>query len=522
MLFRFFSIVMAVAAVGSVIGTAASVQADRPNILLITADDLNWDSPGCFGGTTPDVTPNIDRLAREGMRFWHAHVSIAVCTPSRSVMLTGCYPQRCGVEGFQPIRASMPTLPAVLAQAGYLCGTVGKPLGQQETFHWSVTYRSPLVGGEGRPGRDPGVYRKFAGAFFEMAKQAQQPFFLMASSHDPHRPFASSEREKKYLKSKRFDGVSPSRVYSAEEVEVPGFLPSLPEIRREVAQYYSSVRRLDDTVGAILQALRDSGLEKNTLVIFMSDHGMAFPFAKTNCYMHSTRTPLIVRWPDRLQPGAQDKQHMIAGIDLMPTILEVTGVEEPAGMDGRSFLPLLLGQNQSGRDKVFTQFNHIHGRHPYPMRCVQTKNFIYIFNPWSQLRQTVGQQLQQESPRAYRAEPLSGLTYAAMKQAAPVNPEIAARCRMLQYRIVEEFYDLKQDPNCLENVIDESRYSTEVDQLRDDLRLWMQQVDDSALKALDQRHSPEALEKFMQEYLTRVACEIEALKEYEEKTGYHF
>ena len=102
---------------------------------------MNWDSPGCFGGAAPDITPHIDRLATEGIRFEHAYVNIAVCTPSRSVMLTGLYPHNSGAEGFQRIRSGTPTLPAILTEAGYLCGTVGKPLRQQDVFHWSVNYR---------------------------------------------------------------------------------------------------------------------------------------------------------------------------------------------------------------------------------------------------------------------------------------------------------------------------------------------------------------------------------------------
>ena len=106
----------------------------RPNILWLVADDMNWDSPGCFGGVAEGVTPHLDQLAEEGMQFWQAYVNISICTPSRSVMLTGLYPQNNGAEGFQRIRPGTPTLPALLNEAGFLCGTIGKPLTQQELF----------------------------------------------------------------------------------------------------------------------------------------------------------------------------------------------------------------------------------------------------------------------------------------------------------------------------------------------------------------------------------------------------
>ena len=120
------------------------------------------------------------------MRFNHAYVNVSICTPSRSVMLTGLYAQNNGVEGFQRIKPGTPTLPALLNEAGYLCGIIGKPLRQQELFRWSVTYRWQGTGDENRWGRDPAIFRRFAKKFFAMARNSNQPFFLMANSHDPH------------------------------------------------------------------------------------------------------------------------------------------------------------------------------------------------------------------------------------------------------------------------------------------------------------------------------------------------
>jgi N-sulfoglucosamine sulfohydrolase len=179
-------------------------------------------------------------------------------------------------------------------------------------------------------------------------------------------------------------------------------------------------------------------------------------------------------------------------------------------MDGRSFVPLLQGTKQAGWDQVFTQFNHIHGKNPYPMRCVQNARFGYIFNPWS------------NGQRKYFAEPLIGLTYPAMKEAARTDEGIARRVKMLEYRTVEEFYDYQQDPDALHNLIDEPQLQGEIDQLRGALRLWMEQHHDPALSALEGRQNPAALEEFMTEYSARAASEIEELRAYELKTGYEF
>ena len=482
----------------------------RPNVLLIVADDMNWDSPSSFGGLD-GLTPNIDRLADGGMRFWHAHVNVAVCTPSRSVMLTGLYPQNSGVEGFQQIRPGTPTLSGVLSQVGYLTGTIGKPLGQQEVFRWGVTYRWQGAGDEDMWGRDPAIYRSFTKSFLSTARESGQPFFLMASAHDPHRPFAKSELERLRFGKQNYERAEPSRTYRPDEVNVPGFLPDLPQVRREVADYFSSVRRFDDTVGAILSELRLAGFEQDTIVVFLSDHGMAFPFAKTNCYPQSTRTPLIVRWPGRVEPRSVDREHMVSTIDLAPTILEAVGVRSSeAKFDGRSFLPVLGGRKQDGRDVVFTQFNHIHGRNPYPMRAVLTKSMAYIFNPWSDGR------------REYRAEPLNGLTFRAMQEAAADDEAIAARVGHLQFRSVEELYDRTADPHSLRNVLNEADYQSRLDDLRRRLRRWMVETNDSATQALDQRNSAAALADFMESYSARARREMKERGVYEEATGYRF
>ena len=477
---------------------------------MIVADDMNWDTPGCFGGAAPEITPNIDRLAAEGMLFRHAYVNASVCTPSRSVLLSGLYPSNNGAEGFQRIRPGTPTLPAELNKAGYLCGIIGKPLRQQELFRWSVTYRWPGVGDEDLWGRDPAVYRRFAKDFFAMAQTSNQPLFLMANSHDPHRPFAGGRANRPHQQR-----APSSRTYRADEVRVPGFLPDLPGVRQELADYATSARRLDDMVGVVLDELAKARLAQDTIVIFLSDNGMPFPGAKFNTYPDSVRTPLIVRWPGTVEKKTIDREHMVSAVDLMPTILEAAGLPLVTS-DGQSFLPLLRGESQADRDHVFAQFDHIHGDDALPMRSVLTREFAYVFNPWSN-----GQR---------RFARLGNATFASMREAAKSDPNLAARIRQLEYRSVEEFYNLQSDPSCLVNLMEGdqkqqapgAQYGKIVDELRAKLREWMVLVKDPALHAFDHRDKPEALDEFILDYRTRAAKEVEALKSYEEKHGYRF
>ena len=459
--------------------------AKHVNILLITADDLNCDSVGVYGCKTPDITPNIDRLAARGVRFEHAHVTIAVCQPCRGVLTTGRYPHRSGIEGFQklPAGSEIPLVTEKLRAGGYLNGILGKVghSSPRASFKWDMNYDMRDLG----KGRDPKLYAKYAKEFFLRAKTEGKPFYLMANSHDPHRPFSGSDQEAGMRRGGKI--TPPSRTYKPGEIDVPGFLPDIPQVRREIAEYYSSARRCDDTVGALLKALDESGLAESTLVMFISDHGMALPFAKTNCYLHSTRTPWIVRWPGVIKGPKVDKTHFISGIDFMPTVLDAAGLPKVRGLDGVSFLKILKGGKQGGRDKVFTQFHQTAARKRFPMRTVQNKRFGYIFNPWS------------DGKTVFKNESQSGRSFKAMRAAAGGDQEIAARVKLFQYRVVEEFYDFEKDPDALNNLIDNPEYKQQVDKMRAELLKWMIATGDAAREAFVKRDSPEALAKFMAE-----------------------
>lgn len=457
----------------------------RPNILLITADDMNWDAVGAYGCPVAGTTPHLDGLASEGVRFEHGHVTIAVCQPSRSAMMTGRYPHRSGGEGFFRLRLpGVPILPDLLRGAGYAVGILGKlpHSTPYADFVWDLERDMPDLGA----GRNPAIYQREARAFIDGAIGSGKPFFLMANSHDPHRPFYGNDKPEWY-ESTTPPAMAPSKVFAPEEVTVPGFLHDLPEVRLEIAEYYNSVRRCDDTVGGILSTLDEAGATENTLVIFLSDNGMAFPFAKTNCYLNSTRTPFVVRWPAQVRKGTVDREHFVSGIDIMPTILEAAGVRIPDGVDGASFIHVLKGEPDDSRSVCFTQFHQTAGRRNYPMRCVQTRRFGYIFNPWS------------DGKREFINESQSGRTWAAMQNAAEEDPTIAARVELFEKRVPEEFYDFESDPDGLHNLIDDPVYADEVQGIRSELESWMEQTDDPALAAFRDRGSRAALDRLMEE-----------------------
>jgi N-sulfoglucosamine sulfohydrolase len=445
------------------------------NVLFFTADDLHRDSLGCFGGKVPGLTPNLDVFASQGMRFEYAHVNVAICQPSRGVLATGRYGHNSGVLGFMHTDRDIPTIMQTLREAGYLTGVLGKVNHStpKSDYAWDFVHDQKELGN----GRDPEIYYRYCKEFLARCRREDKPFYFMVNSHDPHRPY--------HIPGKPIKGAKePSKTYRPDEVSVPGFVPDLPGVRGELSCYLNSTRRLDDTFGKTMQALKESGFEDNTLVMFLSDNGIAIPFAKCNTYLASTRTPWIVRWPGVVKQGAVDKEHFISGIDFFPTVCEAIGLPIPTGLDGSSFLALLKDKRQSGRDKVYTQIDMKAGGDAVPMRCVQDKRFGYIFNPWS------------DGKFWYRNNN-EGLTMKAMVEAAANDSYVARRVDMFRYRALEEFYDLKNDPDCIHNLIDQPDYQDEINSMRNQLCDWMKQTHDLLLPAFENRNSPEKLKSIL-------------------------
>lgn len=458
------------------------------NVLFITLDDMNRDSVGAYGAKVPETTPHMDALARQGLRFEHGHVTIAICQPTRAVWMTGRYPHNSGALGFTKIKPDVPTLPETLRKQGFLTGILGKTEHVTPSRPDAFAYRRGRY--EMSNGRSQELYGRFTAEFLGQVKKEKKPFFLMVNAHDPHRPFddrkPAAERKldpdasdpEKPDKGKnagkggnrkrrpRGDYPAPSRIYQPEEIVVPGFLPDLPPIREEIARYYSSVRRADDVVGRVLAELDEAGFAENTLVMLKSDHGIPVPFAKTNVWRHSTLTPWLVRWPGVVKPGVHETEHLVAGVDFAPTILDALGLPPMKGMDGRSFLPVLKGQKQKGRDHVYTHINTIASGRSYAMRSLQGKRYGLIWNGWSNGETT------------FRNESMSGLTWKALAKAAETDPKLAARTKHYLYRTPFEFYDYEKDPDALRNLIDDPAHAETIAAYRKKLGDLMKRTGD--------------------------------------------
>lgn len=403
--------------------------------------------------------------------------------PGRNVMWSGCYPHNNRVEGFYQVKdPPRRHLVDFMKSAGYFTAIRGKTRHSTpySPYAWDAVLDTD-ADGKAYHIKDPRSYGESTGRGIAQARAAGKPFCLVVNVSDPHKPFYSQQRGNRTF----VDPHRPTRVFTPDEVPVPGFLFDDPVVRKELSLYYSSVRRADDCVGEILKALKQSGEEDQTVVIFLSDHGMPLPFAKTQLYHHSTHTPLAIRWPGVTTAGQQDTQHMVSAVDLLPTILEIAGVKEHDAMDGRSFAAVVRGEVQQQREFVVKEYNENAAATREPMRAVQTKRYLYIYNPWS------------NGERVFRTATTGTQTYRRLAELAESNQDLAARLAMYRHRVVEEFYDVKEDPDCLINLVDSPRHQKLVQQQRSRLLSWMESSKDGMLAIYRDRENVEMREAYV-------------------------
>ena len=453
-----------------------------PNLILLTVDDMSCDSVGVYGCKLKGTSPRMDRLASQSIRFEHAHVTVGNCMPCRNVMFSGLYSHNNKVEGFYQVKdPGWPHMADLIKEAGYYVAIRGKVShsAPYQPYAWDEDLTNLPDGGKAHL-KDANSYGESTARGIANAKKAGKPFFLSVNISDPHKPFWSQVRGGKE------DPHVPSRIFKANEVPVPGFLFDDPKVREELALYYSSVRRADDCVGAVLDALEKSGQANNTMVVFLSDHGMPLPFAKTQLYHHSTRTPLMIRHPQLVRPGTVDKRHMVSVVDLLPTILDALGIASPKRLDGRSFFPLLKGEKQDGRTYVIKEYNENAGRSRDPMRAVQTKKYLYLFNPWS------------NGERVFATATNGTMTCKRMIELAKTDGKLAARLDLYRHRVPEELYQVDQDPDCLINLIAHPGHQDELKKLRSILTKWMVKSEDPLIEPFRKREDAAFVEAYVQ------------------------
>lgn len=437
----------------------------RPNIVLIVSDDHGLDAVGCYGNPVIK-TPNLDGLAREGVRFTNAFCTTASCSASRSVILTGMYNHANGQYGHQHSYhhfisfPNIKSLPVLLTEAGYRTGRIGKyHVAPEEVYKFDVAMRANS--------RSPVEMAENCRAFIDA--DDNRPFFLYFCTSDPHRGGGRIEDlpEKPDRFGNRPQGYPGVKEvsYKTEDVIVPPFLPDTQECRAELAQYYQSVSRVDHGVGKLLAVLKEAGKYDNTVVIYISDNGVAFPGAKTTLYEPGMKLPCIVRSPGSKKKGITCDA-LINYADLAPTILDFAGGRPgSAEFQGRSFKSVLEAEHPEGWDVTFASHTFHEITMYYPMRVVRRRRYKLIWNIAHGLDYPFASDLWAAS--TWQATLRRGDKYYGKRT---VDAYL--------HRPKFELYDLETDPHEVRNLADNPKYAKVLGELKEQLKEFQKRTKD--------------------------------------------
>lgn len=351
----------------------------KPNIVLIVSDDHGMDALGCYGNPVIK-TPAIDALAADGMRFTNAFCTSASCSASRSVLLTGKFNHATGHYGHEHAYHHFSTfeneksLTHYLEKGGYRTARVGKyHLAPESVYHFQHVFRAS--------DRNP---VQMANVCEEFINEDPAPFFLYYCTSDPHRARTFEDRPLRpnsfgNLENDYYPGVIEQK-YSPEEVIVPPFLPDTDECRAELAQYYQSVSRVDQGVGRLVEMLKEAGVYDNSVIIYISDNGIAFPGAKTTLYEPGMNLPCVVKLPGQ-KDASEIRENMFSWVDMTPTLLDLAGLyPEENSFQGRSLRKELQDPAAAGAGEVYASHTFHEVTMYYPMRVIREKKYKFIYN----------------------------------------------------------------------------------------------------------------------------------------------
>ncbi len=421
-------VLLALTIVGCAGEEASTAQAEdrRPNLLLLVSDDQGT-VLGCYG--TPGVqTPELDALAASGTRFTRAYAPSAVCTPSRSSIYTGLMPAQHGATGFQEVKEGVTLWAEHFARAGYRTGLIGKigakPV-KRFTFDFIARSDKDDVDARSLP-----WHVKELDAFLEA--DDGRPWVLVVNFRDSHFPFPTDGAPY---------GAGAVEPHAAASVTIPGTLLDAPEVRAEVARFYDGLRRMDATVGAMVERLGERDEGANTVGMFTSDNGPPFPFAKTTLYEAGIHMPLLA-WGTGVEAGAT-RDEFVSLVDVLPTFLDFAGDSGGGAFDGRSMAALLRAGAEPTppwRTAIFATHDAHRVEPDIPSRSVRFDDWKYI-RTWPEGRLFANLVMHNSG------------TWRAMVAAADGGDEaVAARLTRFVQRPEEELFDLAADPFELNNL----------------------------------------------------------------------
>lgn len=421
--------------------------ANRPNILWISCEDL---SPHfSFYGDSTIATPNIDRIAREGITYDNVFATAGVCAPSRCAIITGVnqvsagghnmrtlnttFPERTGLPKSYSIvpPAEIKAFPEFLRARGYYCTNNVKT---------DYQFEEP-----------PTVWDESSATAHWRNRKADQPFFSVFN-------YMITHESQVWLRKDKPLHVDPSKI------SVPPYYPDTRTVRQDMARFFSNVIDMDSLVGNLLQQLETDGLLKNTIIFFWSDHGDGLPFSKRELYDRGIKVPLVIRFPGKIKAGTREDQ-LISTIDLAPTVLSLAGIPAPGYMQGRAFLGTYKSKKPhpyiyAARDRMDSEYDRV--------RVVRDKKYKYIrnFHPelpgYQQIEFRLQQDMMKEILELKDKRQLDSIQMAWFKSPRPT----------------EEFYDLQNDPYELNNLARDPAWQSHLLKFRGEMDSWIKKVND--------------------------------------------
>lgn len=473
LMFRLFLFVLAFSLI---LGTSPAD--DRPNIIWIIPDDMSAN----FGtyGETAIKTPNVDKLADDGVKFTNAYVTAPVCSTCRSAFITGMYQTSIGAHhhrsGQGELKIKLPKnvklVPKLFQEAGYHTAISGWPmngkLGKTDyNFEW-----------------DRGVYD---GADWADRKEGQ-PFFMQFQTRGG-KLRGSNAAEWEQSQSATEEEMGSRTPDSA--VTLPPYYPEHPDIVRDRAAYLDSVRMTDHMVGKIIERLEAEGIRDNTLILFMTDHGISHARGKQFLYDEGLHVPLIISGPGIA--AGQVREDVVEHIDIAALSLAAAGIEIPKNMQARD----ILADGYKSRDVVFAARDRCDETVDH-IRSARSKEFKYIRNflperPYLQ-------------PNAYKDAKSILIALREYNEAGKLND--AQKLILRETRPEEELYDMSADPNELRNLADDPSHARKLEEMREHLNVWMDETNDLGRVP----EAPEMYDSDMEVYLKRLKKKPEQLQ----------
>jgi len=439
----------------------AAAAADKPHIVMFLSDDHGVEFAGCYGNRVIK-TPHLDALAAEGMRCMSTYAASPTCSPSRAALYTGLYPARNGtMRNHTDSKPTLHSLPTYLKALGYRVVIVNKAdVRPKSVFDFEyVNATLPKNPNQRRIYRSEGLDTAAVGRFLTAHARDRpgQPLCLILGESSPHVVW---ER---------------NTTYDPAKLPVPPCMVDTPKTRLGLANYYQDITTMDRRLGEVLKLLEKHGYASNTIFIYTSDQGSEWPRCKWTVYATGIRVPFLIRWPGKV-PAGSICDAMFSLVDVTPTLIDVAGGRQPADLDGRSFLPVILGKSKEFRDKIYATHTGDGEMNQFPQRCVRNRRYSYILNLRPDVVWTTHFTKVAGIPDSHRDIWDSWVEKAATDQGA------AQLLDLIQHHPAEELYDTLNDPYELKNVAQRADLRLVLESMRRDLKQWMQAQGDAGEK----------------------------------------